>query len=141
SPDGALLAGFQPSSTLVYVWNAANGVELRRKLMYSKTTCFAFSRDAKTLVVGSGQLIYFWDIATGEVKNCIEGPPGDCFRLALSPNGSTLATLVLKEPQKGADRRRDNHIYLWETSTGKKLRQIEVLPVSTRIKASAPEID
>jgi RNA polymerase sigma factor (sigma-70 family) len=74
----------------------------------------AFSRDGKVLFSGSAdranQLIYFWDTATGKEIRHIEKPAS---RMALSPDGKTLATASW-----------DKRVYLWDVASGAETSQI-----------------
>jgi len=96
SPRGALLA--------VVGLNLNRGVRLldipsgtTRVLDAEFTNCAAFSPDGTTLAVGSGfdgapGEIELLDIATGNPKRILKGPPGHVASLTFSPDGKLLAS-------------------------------------------------
>jgi WD40 repeat protein len=75
--------------------------------------CLAFSRDGARLAAGSSDMTArLWDTATGrEVMRFHGNRLGQVQQIALSPDGSTLATLA------------DKVVRLWDARTGKHLRQ------------------
>jgi RNA polymerase sigma factor (sigma-70 family) len=141
SPDGKLLASYSYPSKTVYLWDPATAQELRRWPVNCETSsCFAFSRDSKTLIVGDRSTIHFWNVATGTEARRIEGHPGVVYQLALSPDGKTLASRGLKREIQVGEHERDNKLCLWDTTTGEKLHQIEVVPESTRQARRVPDV-
>lgn len=52
----------------------------------------AFSADARTLASSSGHFVYVWDVETGKLRRSLKHPHENGCRLALSPDGRTLAT-------------------------------------------------
>src|SRR5262249_18328518 len=113
--------------------------EVRRWPITCETSsCLAFSWDSKTLIVGDRSTIHFWNVASGMEARRIEGHPGVLYQLALSPDSKTLASRGLKKEVQVGEHERDNKLYLWDTATGKKLHQIEIVPEATRQTKRAP---
>ena len=52
----------------------------------------AFSRDARTLVATYMEWVYVWDVKSGAMRRKIQHARGVGWRLALAPDGQTLAT-------------------------------------------------
>jgi RNA polymerase sigma factor (sigma-70 family) len=141
SPDGKLLASYSYPSKTVYLWDPATAEEVRRwKVECETSTCFAFSWDSKTLLVGDRSTIHFWNIATGTETRLIEGHPGVVYRLALSKDGKLLASRGLKREVQVGEHERDNKLCVWDTATSRKLHQIEVLAESTRQAKRVPDM-
>ena len=66
---------------------------------------------AKHLLQGTNEnVIYFWDVATGELKKTIQTEWGS-ESLVYSPDGTTLASCGGK-------------VYLWDASTGELLKTV-----------------
>jgi RNA polymerase sigma factor (sigma-70 family) len=79
-------------------------------------TCFAFSPDGKTLVSGGHDYtLRLWDTATGKELRRFLGHRGAVRNLALSPNGSVLASSG--DAWRGQE---PDRIFLWDVSTGKE---------------------
>jgi WD40 repeat protein len=75
-------------------------------------SCLAFSFDGKFVVTGNyDRTASMWDLEGREVRRFQGKNLGQVWRVALSPDGNTLATFDV-----------DNGVMLWETRTGKFLR-------------------
>jgi RNA polymerase sigma factor (sigma-70 family) len=88
----------------------------------SQVDALAFSADGKTLVLaGPGRKVRFCDPATGAEKNSLEYDGDFVTRVALSPNGKTLALGV------GYRDGRAGHVSVREVATGKELHRLKGL--------------
>jgi RNA polymerase sigma factor (sigma-70 family) len=95
SPDGKLLASCGMGS-VVHIWDAATGKELL-KLGKDHGSCknMVFSHDGATLFTGEqSDKVRQWDVKTGKLRDVSfePGPASYRFPLALSPDGTVLAT-------------------------------------------------
>ncbi len=133
SPDGKLLAA---SSTLneVDIWELSTRKKLRSwKVHPLQLWTIAFSADShKLLTTGTEGKAFLWDVATGKQlqeftpsgwqPNVIGTPP----ETVLSPDGKLVAMIEKNEAVKQADgpTRWEARISLFDTATGKRLRQL-----------------
>jgi RNA polymerase sigma factor (sigma-70 family) len=95
SPDGKSLASCGMGSA-VHIWDAATGKELLQ-LAKDDASCknVLFSHDGTTLITGErSDTVRLWDVKTGKVRDgrFEAGPASYRFPLALSPDGTVLAT-------------------------------------------------
>ncbi len=102
SPDGGFLAS---ASTDVKVWDLATG----------NTTTFSpaggsldFSPDGRTLATGSRGGVAIWEVATGNAVTLASGHSGASAPMALSPDGTRLASAASYD-----------EIHLWDVATGR----------------------
>jgi RNA polymerase sigma factor (sigma-70 family) len=130
SPDGKLVAGLIENNSGVEIWDLAEGKRLRSwKAHEGYMWCHEFSADSKTLITGGAdQAIRFWDVATGEKKREITGHPNVVSKVALSGDGSLLATIGMTEVKAGAGAwyPPDNFIRIWDAASAKELRQLRM---------------
>ena len=139
SPDGKMVASWSFPSKSIHLWNANNGQLRRRWPINSDFGCFTFSKDNKALIIGDEQNILFCDIASGVVTRRIESHPGAVYRLALSPDGKTLAAQVLnKDAMAKNSVEGENSIHFWDVATGKKRNTIEVAAKSKETNKRVP---
>jgi WD40 repeat protein len=107
SPDGKFLAGTEfdpPASGDFCVWAVATGE--RRFCREGYGDAFAFSRDSKSLFVGSNAIRRL-DAATGREIKPPSGKIYGVYALALSPNGQLLAssdTLAIELRETATDK-------------------------------------
>src|SRR5262249_37319177 len=111
SPDSKLLA-----STGMYgairIWDLTTGKELSRHTGHeARISSLAYSREGKTLITCSGDLLYFWDVASAKVVREIKGGGGD---FALSRDRRTLAW------------RSARGISLWDVATGNPVSAVVI---------------
>ncbi len=71
--------------------------------------------DGETLASGSSDnTVKLWDVASGELKQTLEGHAGGVLSVAWSPDGETLAS--------GSE---DNTVKLWEVASGELKQTLE----------------
>ena len=128
SPDGKTLASLSSVKGEVRLWDVAERKELRTlKSDLGDSYGLAFTPNGKTLVVGHYQSdakagltggISLWDVATGRRTGLLQHtPPRGVSRLALSPDGKTIAAAEgWRESEKGAYKR---CVTLWDLDSGK----------------------
>jgi RNA polymerase sigma factor (sigma-70 family) len=109
SPDGRLVAATGPGASAVDVWNVKDG-EVAARLAASKGgwwtgVHFAFTPDAKWLLVTSGQRVEFWETHSWKMGMSFQEGPGS---FAVSPDGRMVGCPCLPT------------VTLWETSCAKK---------------------
>ncbi len=128
SPDGKVLA--VSGQQTIELWDPESGRLLHTLKGHNDIVwSIAFSSDSKTMVSGSDdQTIRFWDVATGQQARQITHNKG-VGKIAWSPDGKLLASIDLTKDasQGGAVWRPDSRVHLWDTATGKEVRQL-VLP-------------
>jgi RNA polymerase sigma factor (sigma-70 family) len=79
--------------------------------------CAVFTRDGKTLITGGADsTIRLWEVPTGRPLRRLEGHRGWVGRLALSPDGKTLAS---------GGSWWDNSLRVWDLASGKELRCLD----------------
>src|SRR5262249_17146390 len=116
APDGRRLATVSGGRRIV-VRDTATGNRVR-EFQVAKGPIFqlAFSADGGTLAGNEQHLIHVWDVHAGKELSPITRPGLEPRRVALSPDGKTLATA-------GWDRKERPVLCLWETASGRKLRE------------------
>lgn len=110
SPDGQSLA-------IAVVSRGGNGMviirdsqtaEVKQKLAENNIQAIAFSPDGKTLAIANiSSSLNLWDVASGKVKQTLEGQDIQTHSVAFSPDGRTVA---------GGGY--GNTVKLWEAETG-----------------------
>jgi len=137
SPDGKLLAACY-GGTAFDVIDSSNGKVIRSIDGYPRTEHVQIMPDGKTLIsAGSGEypngakrrpsLIYFWNIDTGKLLRSIETHPDGIALMALSRDGSRLATVAYQITQGAKNSWTMGHlgeVIIWDTTTCKKVRTI-----------------
>jgi len=111
SPDGTTLAVVIEQT--VKLFEVASGNEVGT-LVVKDGSAIAFSPDGRSLISGGWSSIKIWDVASGqEARSLGEGPNG-AYRLALSPDGTLLATAGTG----------NNPIRIWELASGRVLQTL-----------------
>jgi WD40 repeat protein len=133
----------------VIVFNALTGHELRRFLADGRTPeqrkagrpdspqlgWVTFSADGRTLVASTGEWLDVWDAETGTMRRRIRQPnPAGC-RLALAPDGRTLAT---SDARFNDDLGRDT-IRLIDIATGELILTLEPRDDRASVLAFSPD--
>jgi WD40 repeat protein len=103
SPDGKTLAFMSNDNGDVFLW------DLRRQAKVATLTSrspgvnsLAFSPSGDTLAVGATDKIFLWNLDQRSVTATLPAEnPGGVLSVALSPDGQTLASTVLKGSQTG----------------------------------------
>jgi WD40 repeat protein len=124
SADGKIAATAGAEPEVVRLWDAVTGKELRTfRGPKGGIRAVALSPDASAVAVAAwDRTIRFWSIANGEERLRIALPStnkdyrGDC-PLVFTPDGKTLIS--------GSADNEMNVLYLWDTTTGKEVRQIK----------------
>jgi WD40 repeat protein len=94
SPDGkTLISKSYYGERSVAVWEFPSG-KLIRQLPghYDENRALAMSADGKTLAIGQGADIYFFDLASGREVRRLKGPAGEVGGLAFSSDGKLIAS-------------------------------------------------
>ncbi len=102
------------------LWNAATGARVREfSLDDPASPCndLAFTPDGHTLIEARGNRIILWDLDSG-TNRMFTGPVNEVFtRLAISPDGRTLATISTRF--RPAPRTAELLLKLWDIPQGK----------------------
>jgi WD40 repeat protein len=93
----------------------------------------ALSPDGKTLVSGSNQdtRVKLWDVATGKLKQTLEGNKGWIAAVAFSADGKHIVT------SGGADG--GGEVIVWDGPSGKRLRTLPVTGTGVPTVAISPD--
>jgi WD40 repeat protein len=76
----------------------------------------ALAPDGKTLAIaGADSVLRLYEVDTGKELRTVKGPPMGLGALVFAPDGKMLA---------GRSMQQQETVYLWETATGKEIRQI-----------------
>jgi WD40 repeat protein len=109
-------------------WEVATGKELRRFDQGTLYAALAFSPDGKSLVAAHRDLIFFWEVASGnEIRTCSGHTKNVCC-LAFARDGKTLVS--------GGD---DKTLRFWDPATGKELRCLKNIQNGVRAVAFSPD--
>jgi RNA polymerase sigma factor (sigma-70 family) len=109
SPDGRLVAATGPGASAVHVWNAKDGEPVVRiaasKGGWWTGVHFAFTPDAKWLLVTAGERVEYWHTHSWKMRLSFQEGSGS---FAVSPDGRMVGCPCLPT------------VTLWETSTARK---------------------
>ncbi|MCC6235315.1 MAG: WD40 repeat domain-containing protein [Verrucomicrobiales bacterium] len=121
SPDGSRIAA---AGGRAYVWATSTGQEEfafpeRGLPLYA----LAWAPDGSWLAAGgAGKIVRRWDLATGEERGAFEGHLGPVDDIAVSRDGTRVATTASNDP----------NVLVWDVLTGAKARSLGLgLGVST----------
>lgn len=113
SPDGRFVLA-ENNENDFNLWEALTGKAVRRFKGSSDSECAAdFSPDGRYLLLGSWEYRCLWETATGKELWSIEADSEEVNSMAFSPDGRYVLS--------GGD-----DIKIWESATGKILKQFEV---------------
>ncbi|HEV3261097.1 MAG TPA: hypothetical protein VG013_29870 [Gemmataceae bacterium] len=145
SPDGSMLAAVG-STGRIDLWEVATGKQVRQlNTVHTGLASFVFSANGKVLAaVNKGLLnnsVHAWDVATGTELGRFDPVQKYNIRLALSPDGTTLASAGQYVPREGNDRRQDTNqtVQLWDVATGKERRRLKVGTGSATATVFSPD--
>jgi WD40 repeat protein/tetratricopeptide (TPR) repeat protein len=119
SPDGAILAAGSLNGT-VLLWQVSDGTLLRTLRAPWEVLSLAFSPDGATLasawtnLAGDDYGLILWDVESGEQLRTLTGHTDVVRSLALSPDGTILASAS-----------EDHTVRLWRVSDGASLGTLE----------------
>jgi WD40 repeat protein len=138
SHDGKILA-MTEGNPFVHLLDASTGKSLRSLKTHEVNLLnlhtpypvagAAFSPDDKTLISAGGDgAIRFWEVATGREMRKIDAHTDGVCRIAMSRDGSRLASVRWTKLVQGAQTSwfPENKIRLWDVASGKELLQIVV---------------
>jgi WD40 repeat protein len=114
SPDGrTLVLGRRDGAVLR--WQPGGGREPGVLACHTGLWGVRYSPDGRHLATsGFDGAVRLWDAATGEARLTVPGGNGNRHTLALSPDGTVLATI-----NKG---RHEDHVHLWDVAGARELR-------------------
>lgn len=135
SPNGQYIASLgvdYPSERILKLWEVSTGNKLKTfDLGEEKPSDINFSSNSQTLIYSTGERrnhsVHYWNIVENrELRNI--PVPGESF---FSPDGRVIA--VIDEDKFDLnrsifDRSDKGLVSLWDTSTGKKVRTINIFP-------------
>jgi RNA polymerase sigma factor (sigma-70 family) len=128
SPEGKVLAVSDGYATSLWDWASGKRLDPSLDGHDEYVSSVKFLSDGKTLVSSSMEAVYFWDVDNRKMTGRFEGMRLD--QGTISPDGKMLARSLPDE---------DQTIELWDTSTGKKLRDLEAEKYSSYALAFSPD--
>jgi WD40 repeat protein len=111
SPDSKLLASGSIDDSVVRLWNASDGQQVRQFEGHTDwIRSVVFAPDGKTLASGSFDgTVRLWDVATGKLLQTLSGHTGFISSVAFAPDGKALASSSS-----------DGSVRLWDIATGQQ---------------------
>jgi WD40 repeat protein len=141
SPDGKLLASRgDRTDARLRIWDVTAGKERHQLEDSPGDGVLAFTPDSRTLVVGSGNTIHFFDVETGKRQRRFSIPAERIGVSALSPDGKVVALVqpdrrLPKDPPLPPD----GAIYLRDAATGKEIATLNLKAEGVRMVVFAPD--
>jgi WD40 repeat protein len=135
SPDGKTLAVYPRNDGAIVLHDVATGKELRALERHSAdgegfhlVESALFTADSKKLVsAGRDKTVRLWDVTTGKELKRIKTQGDGISSMALSADGSLVATVAYKKldrKEDGSSLFPDHRIQLWDLGSGKKVREL-----------------
>jgi len=113
SPDGNSLIGLSPVG--IYIFDAKTLIQTRLISSDFPISVIGYSKDGNILAAGSdGSTVLLWNATKGGTPLSLVGQPNQVGNLAISPDGSLLAS---SDYQTG-------NIWIWDITTGKLIKTL-----------------
>jgi WD40 repeat protein len=112
SPDSKTLTSVQ-SDGAVRLWEVATSTERAVLKGLGLDFCLGFGLDGKTVASADNGTVRLWDVATQTERAALKGHTSKATRLAISPDGKTLASGDITGAARGTVR-------LWDVAAGKE---------------------
>jgi WD40 repeat protein len=138
SPDGKVLAAAHEGG--VRRWDVATGKEIIPEGTQPIPQALSVSRDGRLVAaLGEGQ-VRLWDAVSSRIRWTLAAPPIHGFALARTPRAMAFLCVALSPDGKllaaGSD---DWHVYVWDTTTGKRTRRLLAHTSAVTSVAFTPE--
>ncbi|HKB40780.1 MAG TPA: WD40 repeat domain-containing protein, partial [Gemmataceae bacterium] len=130
SPDGKLLAWATGEDSVIHLWSAESGKEVRRleghaggaldNGFFERPTLIVFAPDGRTVLTSrqNDPALRLWEVASGKERRQLQQP-----ELVTGSNGALIAAAFSPTGRVLACSRLDGTVELWETITGKRIAQ------------------
>lgn len=130
SPSEELLAS-AGNDAMVRLWDLQTGQPIRSIIGGTYVIpCVSFTQDGAYLAIANGPRVRFREVATGRMAETLNANAG-LYRLALSPDGATLAAGAL-----------DGSVWLWQSPTApldsnREIEQLTLFPDDAQTNSDA----
>jgi WD40 repeat protein len=120
----------QPEESAIYLWDVATGKEIRRIGMEKmRINDAVLAPDGKTVATSAtDKTIRLWDLATGREIRRFGGVDVETRHIVFSPDGTKLASTETEwmDAASFGEGPLTMPIHIWDTATGRELRQWEL---------------
>jgi WD40 repeat protein len=117
----------RPDESVIYLWDVATGTEIRHTGMgKSRISEAILAPDGKTVATSAkDKTVRLWDFASGREVRRFGAADVETRHLAFSPDGTKLASTEVRwmDPAQFGEGPYTTPIHIWETATGRELRQ------------------